>query len=269
MLSTYHRLRRLGTAVLAFIRLDFVEEISYPMSASFRYTANLLPVFLYFFQARFLNAPESFTATLIGISVAVALQQTLSGFGSRLQMAQDRGTFETFLVEPISWRFVPLAMNVWRTLIGVISTVLMLLVGVALGADLRIAGLPALAGLLVLGVLAANAIGLLAASLLVLSKRSDAVLALYGLAASLLGGALFSIDVLPAWLRVFSYAVPHAYVISAARDVLMVEPVAGGMPLTTALVGLLAFNVVVFALGFLLFGRSLQYARRMGLLGGY
>lgn len=258
-----------GQTAAAFVRLDIGEDLSYPLSAVFRYVATVFPVLLYFFQAQFLDAPDSFTATLIGISVAVTMQAALTGFGARLQMAQDRGTLETFLVEPVSWRLVPLAMNVWRTATGFLSTTIMLLIGVALGADLRAAGLPALIGLLLLGALASNAIGLLSASLLVLAKRSDPILSLYGLAASLLGGALFSIDVLPPWLRLFSYAVPHAYVISAARQVLMADPVDGGIDLTTAVVGLVVFNIVVLALGLPLFGRSLQYARRMGLLSGY
>lgn len=261
---------RHGVAVaLAFTRLDVVEEITYPLAAAFRWVSILFPVTVYFFQARFLGASDSYAATLIGVAVAYALQNALTGFGSRLQVAQDRGTFETLLVEPVPWRLVPLAMNIWRTSTGLVGTAIMLVVGALLGAELRPAGIPALLGLLVLGVLAANAVGLLSASLLVLAKRSDPVLALYGLVASLLGGTLFSIEVLPPWLRIFSWAVPHTYVISAAREVLMVEPVEGGMSLTTAVTGLVIFNLVVFGSGSVLFGRSLQYARRMGLLSGY
>jgi ABC-2 type transport system permease protein len=120
-----------------------------------------------------------------------------------------------------------------------------------------------------LGLLACNAIGILSASLIVLAKRSSAILGLYGLAASLLGGALFSIDVLPSWLRPFSYLVPHTYVISASRDLLVPGGVGTGMPLSHAVAGLVAFNVVAFPLGLAAFSRALRYSRRMGLLGGY
>jgi ABC-2 type transport system permease protein len=146
---------------------------------------------------------------------------------------------------------------------------LMLGAGVLLGADLVLSGLPAFLLIFLLGMLACNAIGILSASMIVLAKRSSAILGLYGLAASLLGGALFSIEVLPAWLRPFSYLVPHTYVISASRDVLVPGDVGTGMPLSHAIAGLLLFNLVAFPLGLYAFTRALEYSRRMGLLGGY
>lgn len=263
------RLREAAAISMAFLRLDVVEEFSYPMTTVFRLLSALVPVLIYFFQARYLDAADSYAATLVGISVAVAMQAALTGFGGRLQLAQDRGQLEAILVEPVPWRLVPLSMNLWRTGTGLWNTALMLAIGAALGADLRVAGLPAFLGVLLLGVVACNAIGILSASLLVLAKRAEPVLQFYGLAASLLGGMLFSIDVLPAWLRAFSYLVPHAYVISAARQVLLVDPPSEGIPLAVSLLGLAVFNVVVMAVGLALFGRSLQYARRMGLLSGY
>jgi ABC-2 type transport system permease protein len=160
-------------------------------------------------------------------------------------------------------------MNIWLSLNGVITMALMLLAGMALGADINLSGLPTFAAILFLGILACNAIGILSASLLVLAKKAGAVVALYGLAASLLGGALFSIEVLPDWLRPLSYAVPHAYVISASREVLDPNQIGTGMSLGTALFGLVGFIIVVYPISLWFFTRSLNYTRRMGLLGSY
>ena len=89
------------------------------------------------------------------------------------------------------------------------------------------------------------------------------------LAASLLGGALFSIDQLPGWLRWFSFLIPHTYVINSARAVLMPDPGSFFMPFGVAAATLLIFNLVFLSLGLWLVSRSLQFARREGILGEY
>jgi ABC-2 type transport system permease protein len=251
----------------AYLRLDIVEDLMFPASVAFRYVAVLVPVVVYLFQAQFLHAQALYTSTLIGISVAAALQDALTGFTARLQFAQERGTLETYLVEPVPWRLIPIAMNVWRSVMGMVTAGLMLGVGCLLGgARINIAGLPAFVLVLVLGVAACNAVGLLAASFMVLFKRGEPIIALYGLAASFLGGALFSIDVLPGWLRWMSYLVPHAYVISAERVLLDPTSHGGGISLRTALISLVVFCIVAFTAGLALFNRSLEYARKIGVL---
>jgi ABC-2 type transport system permease protein len=255
--------------VVAFFRLDAIDELSYPMSMMFRFLAPLMSVVVYFFQAEFLGRPDAYAATLVGISLALSLQLALTGCGNRLQQLQERGNLEPVLVEPVSWWVIPITMNMWQTLAGVVTMGLMLGTGVLLGADLQVSGLLPFLLILTLGLIACNAVGILSASLIVLAKRSQAILGLYGLAASLLGGALFSIEVLPEWLRVFSYLVPHAYVISAARDVLVPGGVGAGMPLGVAVTGLVIFDLIAFPLGLYAFTKALEYSRTMGLLGGY
>jgi len=251
----------------AYLRLDIVEDMMFPVSTALRFVAVVIPVFLYLLQAEFLGAQEQYTATLIGISVAAALQEALTAFTSRLQAAQERGTLETYLVEPVPWRLIPLAMNVWRSLMGMVIAGLMLAMGCLVGgANINVANLPAFVLVLLLGVAACNGVGLFAASFLVLFKRGEPVIMLYGLAASLLGGALFSIDVLPGWIRWMSYLVPHAYVISAERQLLDPASSGAGIPLVPALVSLIVFCLVAFTVGLSLFDRALQYARRIGVL---
>lgn len=261
---------------VAYTRLEILEDLSYPMTIVMQFLTAVFPVILYYFVAQLVpgHRPnvggDYYTFAAIGLAVAVVLQNALSGFGRRLDLTQNQGTFETMLVEPVPWMAVPVTLNIWRTALGAIECGLILLLGALLGADLRIAGIPAFVALVFLGVLSCTAIGTLSASLQVLAKRSAPIIALYGLAASLLGGALFPASNLPTWLRIFSYAVPHMYVIEAARHLLMVSP-----PSTRvfgpvgAVVALVVFNVVVFSLALPLFSRSLQYARKLGLLSGY
>jgi ABC-2 type transport system permease protein len=254
--------------------MDSVEDISYPLSMILGELGTIVPVFIYFFIGQLVgDSPEVgndyFTFAVIGISVSTILQAALSGFGGSLQRAQNRGTFETLLVEPVSWMYLPFAMNLWRVILGLFGGTLVFLVGLAMGANYVWSGIPAFLLLIVLGILASMAVGILSASLMVLAKRSQPVLTLYGLAASLLAGALFSVDQLPPFLQALSLAIPHTYVINAARTVLMEDPGTFTMSFSTAAIALTVFNLVVFTSGLWLLHRSMQYARKMGMLSGY
>jgi ABC-2 type transport system permease protein len=264
----------MGSISTAFLRMDAIEDVSYPLSLILGELGVMAPVFIYFFIGELVpSSPEIgddyFTFAVIGLCVSTILQAALGGFGGSLQRAQNRGTFETLLVEPVPWTFLPFAMNLWRVILGFLGGTLIFLLGLLLGADYVISGLPAFVLLLVLGVLASMGIGILAASLMVLAKRSQPVLTLYGLAASLLAGALFSVDQLPPYLRALSWAIPHTYVINSARTVLMEDPGSFSISFGSAALALTVFNLVVFTGGLWLFNRSLQYARKMGMLSGY
>ncbi len=276
MTTEAHSAERAGLSSVsaAFIRMDSIEDISYPLSMLLGELGTIVPVFIYFFVAQLVgDSPEVggdyFTFAVIGMAVSTILQAALSGFGGSLQRAQNRGTFETLLVEPVSWMYLPFAMNLWRVILGLLGGTLVFLVSLPLGAQYVWSGIPAFLLLIVLGILASMAVGILSASLMVLAKRSQPVLTLYGLAASLLAGALFSIDQLPPFLQKLSLAIPHTYVINAARTLLMEDPGTFTMSFRTAAIALTIFNLVVFTSGLWLLHRSMQYARKMGMLSGY
>jgi ABC-2 type transport system permease protein len=254
--------------------MDFVEEISYPLTTLVSLLGTMAPLLIYFFVGELVGenpevGDDYFTFATIGLVVATILQAALSGFGGSLQKAQNRGTFETLLVEPVPWLFLPFAMNLWRVVDGVFGGLLVFLFGWLLGAQYIPAGIPQFLVLLVLGILASMAVGIVSASLLVLAKKSQPILWAYGFAASLLSGALFSVEQLPPFLQSLALVIPHTYVINSARALLMEDPGTFSIPFDTAVLALTIFNVVVFSLGLWLFARSLQYARKMGILAGY
>lgn len=274
--SAYIRrsLGRLRSMTGAFLRMDFIEEISYPMALVLSELGVLAPVIIYFFVGELVgDSPrvggDYFSFAAIGIAVTTIMQSALSGFGGALQRAQSRGQFETFLVEPVPWVSLPFAMNLWRTMLGIMNGALMLLFTGLIGANYRLRGVPQFAVLILLGVIASMAIGILAASLMVVAKRSQPVLTLYGLVSSLLGGALFSVEQLPGWLRPLSWVIPHTYVINASRSVLMEDPGTFVVSFPSAVVALGIFDVIVLTVGLWMFMQSLEYARRAGILGGY
>ncbi|MEU5940866.1 ABC transporter permease [Micromonospora sp. NPDC047548] len=261
------RLRKVLETFEGYIRIDLVEERMFPAASLLRYLAVVFPVLLYYFQSAFLDmGGQLFSVMLIGTAVTAGLQEALTGLTNRLQYAQERGTLETYLVEPVPWALIPLAMNIWRSVTGGILACIMVGVGWALGAPIEARSIPLALLVLFLGIVACNAVGTLAASFLVLFKRGEPVIALYGLAAGVLGGALFPVSVLPDWIRWVSYLVPHSYVISAERQLLMADPPAGEQSPAVSIAILALFCLVVFTGGLFVFDRSLKLARRLGIL---
>jgi ABC-2 type transport system permease protein len=261
------RTRKVLDTFEGYIRIDLVEERMFPASTVLRYVAVAFPVLLYYFQSAFLAiSDELFLTMLIGTAVIAGLQDALTGLTSRLSFAMERGTLETYLVEPVPWALIPVAMNIWRSFTGALLACAMVGLGCLLGARIDPSAIPMALLLLFLGIAACNALGSFAAAFILLFKRGEPVVALYSLAASVLGGALFPIAVLPDWIRWASYLVPHTYVIDATRQLLMDDPSVGQLPPALS-VGILAvFCVVSFVAGLFVFDRSLRLARRLGIL---
>ena len=261
------RSRKVVETLSAYIRLDLVEERMFPATSIMRYIAAVFPVLLYFFQSTFLgNGTDLFGVMLIGTAVTLGLQDALTQLTSRLNFAMERGTLETYLVEPVPWVLIPIAMNVWRSFTGAVMACFMIGVGWLLGMPVDPAGIPLGLLVLFLGILACNALGTLAASFLILFKRGDPIVMLFSLAAGVLGGALFPVSVLPDWIRWASYLVPHTYVISAERQLLLTSPPEGELGVGLSITVLAILSVVMLTAGLWIFDRSLRLARRLGIL---
>ncbi|HSF87475.1 MAG TPA: ABC transporter permease [Acidimicrobiia bacterium] len=258
---------------LAFLRAEFVEELSYPLSFAFSILRSVLPLLLSFFIAQLVRdervGGDYLTFVAVGLGVTAMLGGALSGFGASLQRAFQRGTLETYLVEPVPWTFLPFAMNMWQVLLGMFNGTILMVFGSLLGANYELSAIPAFVLLVLIGLLATTAIGILSSAVLMLTLKSQPILLVYGMAASLLAGSVFSVSQLPDWLRFFSYLIPHTYVINGARGLLMADPGSFTIEYSTAMTVLVSFTVIVLPLGVWMFRRTLELARRLGLLSGY
>jgi ABC-2 type transport system permease protein len=261
------------TTLSAFLRTEFIEEISYPLSFAFTLLKSVMPLLLSYFIGQLIRdervGGDYLTFVSIGLGTSMMLSGALSGFGGSMQRNFQRGTLETYLVEPVSWTFVPVAMNQWQLFLGMFNGAMIMVVGGWLGASYETSQIPAFILLMVLGTIATMAVGILSAAVLMLTLKSQPVLHVYSMAAGLLAGSVFSVSQLPQWLQVFSFAIPHTYVINGSRTLLMSDPGSFEMPYTTAITVLGIFGLVAMPLGLWLFRRSLEFARTMGMLSGY
>ena len=258
-----------------FFRLGWLGLISYPSSFATALLAQLAALVVTLFVAEIVpNTPEVgndyYTFAVIGLLVTGFLEAGLRGFGSAMEFEIQAGRVEALLVEPVNWRFLPFGMvqfiAVQRTAITVSSLALSLL----FGAHYMMGGLLPAIGVTLLAFVTVLAIGILGTSLKLLTKRSDPLLMLYTMVAGIFSGATFPLDAIPRILRPISWLIPHTYVISAARRLLM--PDSEGIPgpsLGVSVIALLAMCVVLYPLAFFMYGRVMELGRRLGVLAGY
>ena len=259
----------------AFFDMGFSTAVNYPLDFVMSAVRPLIPVITFYFVAQLVTDVASvggdyYSFVIIGFLVAEALHGALGGFSSEVQSAVQQGRFEMLLVEPVPWRVLPFGLASWPVISRIIFTGLAAIVAVVLGADFRLSRLGLALMLFVLALGASLAIGVLSGAVGVLSKRSDPVLTLYTLVAGILSGVAFPIELLPGPVRALSWAIPHTYVISGMRKLLL--PNGGGVPGPTvveAFIGLAIFNVVVFPFVMWIFGRIMEAGRKAGVLSGY
>lgn len=272
--SELTRLQAVRASAVAFFRVTVIEELNYPLTFVMRLFAVVVPLIPFFFISELVGDSESvggdyLTYSVIGLSMTALMSGAMVGFGTTLTRAFQRGTLETFLVEPIPWSTLPLAMNQWQVLQGIVYSILLMGAGVLLGADINASGIPATILIAILGIISALSLGIVSAAVLLLTLKSTPVLRVYDIAASLLAGSIFSVSQLPAWAQFLSILLPHTYVINGARTALMTDPGTFVMPLRTALIALAIFDIIVFPFGIWLWNRTLSFSRKLGHLGGY
>lgn len=268
--------RRTLRVMGAFSAMGFRTATAYPANFALSQIQPLFQVLVFFFVAKLVSRSgpsvggDYFTFVVIGWAGIQMLQAGLNSFSAEVNSAVQQGRFEMLLVEPTRWRLLPFGLVQWPVIQRSAAVLILLLVSTTLGADYRLAALPTAIAVLALGVLASLAIGILSGSVVVLAKRGDPVLTLYGIAASLLSGALFPVELLPTWLRALSWLLPQTYVIAALRRVLMPQgDLLPGASLGEAVLGLGAFILIGLPIAVWIFGRAMESGRRLGVLSGY
>ncbi len=260
----------------AFTAMGYRTAIAYPAALVLSQIQPLFQVLVFFFVAKLVDRSgpavggDYFTFVVLGWAGVQMLQAGLGAFSTEVNFAVQQGRFEMFLVEPIRWRLLPFGLVQWPIIQKSLAVAFLLLVSALLGANYRVAGLLPAVAVLALGVVASMAIGIISGTMVILAKRGDPVITLYALAASLLSGALFPIELLPAWLRGLSWLLPQTYVIAALRRALMPNgELLPGASLEQATLGLMVFILIGVPLALWVFGRAMEAGRKMGVLSGY
>ena len=268
---------RLLRQILAFLRKDLLEEVSYRTAFLMQFGGIFLSVALWFLIARYLRPAQAslpglpgvpyFAYLLVGIAFYHYLASALGSFAAKLRNEQLTGTLEAMLITPTPIPVIITSSAMWDFLMTSVRVMAYLGLGLLFGLHLRFDSLLAFFLILFLTILAFSGIGILSAAFILYLKRGDPINFLISSASALFGGVFFPTESMPYGMGTVGRFLPITYALDGIRKSLLM-----GTRLTDLLpeVGaLLVFIVLLLPLGLAGFSLAVRKAREEGSLAQY
>ena len=258
---------------LAF-KSDFLTWIRYRNAFLGQIGGILLQVASYYYLARAIGPgfrPDGvayFPFLLIGLGVSAYLLGATTAFVRSVRDAQMSGTFEILMSTSTPGPLVVLLMGFSSFTGQVFNLTLYMVTGFVLASGPTTA--PNVSGALLIFLLSMAvtvAIGIVAATVQILTQKGDSVLVLVALSTTLLGGALFPVSALPAWLQTIARANPLLYSLDGLRMALLRGASFGELAFQVEVLGVC--SVLLLPISLLLLEMSLRRARKLGTLSFY
>jgi ABC-2 type transport system permease protein len=260
--------------LLAMIRRDWLITRSYRIAFVLDFLFSLLNLVAFFFISEtfegvrtgsFGAAPNYFAFAAVGMSMTLVIQSATVGMSGKVREEQLTGTLEMLAAHPVSPTEISLGLAGFPFVFAIFRAALyMLVAGAFLGLDLSNASWVGFALVLLGAGAALSSIGIVLGAVMLSLKRGEGVAGLAVFSLSLLGGALFPIDVLPGWLQAIGRVVPTRFAFDGIRSALF-----SGSGWFDDLTVLCAFAVVGVPVALYLFGVALRHATKTGSLGQY
>jgi ABC-type multidrug transport system permease subunit len=264
-------------SILAILRASWLSATSYRLATLISFAGLLASVVPVYFITKAvepmaresirLEGGEYFGFVIVGIAATHILMAAASAIPSVLAGSIGSGTFESLTVTRTSLPVLLTGMAAYPLLQSLLRASLLLGGAVVIGVKVEWVMLPAVAVILLLMIAAYAAIGLVAASLVLVFRTSGPLITAVVAGSGLLGGVYYSTAVIPGWLQSLSAIIPLTYALRAARRLLLGHATMGAVANDVAVLAIIA--VVGLALGSLVFAVALRYARSAGTLSQY
>jgi ABC-2 type transport system permease protein len=261
----------------AFIVRDYRQDVSYKLGFVFRIVSAVLNVAIYYFIANVFSTAAApylqpyggsyFAFVLIGVAFSEFMAIGMSAIGESIREGQTTGTLELMLLSPTRLVVTLFSSSLWSYVFASLRVLVYLLVGVALGMRFGQANLPFALAALLISIISFNALGLFAASVIILMKRGDVVGWALRVSSLVLSGVYYPIGVLPGWLRLVGQALPLTHALEVLRRSLLLGE---GLPqLWGELLMLVLLTLILLPLGALACNLAIRIARTDGSLSHY
>lgn len=138
----------------------------------------------------------------------------------------DRGVIDRFLVTPASRLAIIAGRVLSLSLITTIQSIVIVLIGIAIGANYP-GGIPGLLVLFLVSVLLAAPFGALSCGLALLARKEESVIAAVNfvqLPLTFLASIFMANDLMPGWMQLVARLNPVNWAIEAARQALSISP---------------------------------------------
>lgn len=272
------RRQRPGPAILAaFVRRDLREALTYKFSFLSSVVGILLSSATFYFVAKLVPSStpslgpfggDYFSFAVVGVAFAGLLGMFEEGLASVVRSAQLSGTLEALLVTPVPVPVILFGSSLYSLLFQVSRTALHLAValaffGLALG---RINA----AGVLTVGILTVIcflSVGVLSASFILVYKTGNPFSWILGTVSGLLGGVVFPVALLPAWIRWISSLLPVTYALDGMRKSLLAS--SSFAEILPDVAALAAFSALLVPLSLVAFRWAVRKAKKDGSLSHF
>ena len=210
---------------------------------------------------------EFFLFSLVGSSLFMISTIIMEDVGSSIRSEQLRGTFELHYLTPMSTALIWTAHILPHGTISLITIAGTLIPALVFSENLSLLGIVETFFILILALIPLFGISLVIAALTVRFKEPWAVVQVIRAFISVASGFFYPIYVLPRWLQLFSLILPTTQAVELIRSILVYTR---HLTLTDYRFSLLLIlSLIYFIIGFRVFGRWEDYARKKGELSKY
>jgi ABC-2 type transport system permease protein len=264
--------------VIAFIKKELLVQSSYWSAFLFSWLGILVTVSTFYFISKLLNAGNViylkeygsgyFPYVLVGVAFSGYFSTAIHTFANNIRNEQVTGTLEAILVTPTRLSTIIISLSLWDFIFTSINAIVYLFFG-ALFFKVNFTQINIASALLILilTVVSLSSIGVISASFIMVFKKGDPISWLVTISSGFFSGVFFPVDVLPKYLRVFSYFIPLTYSLKGLRHaILQGYTIRMLMPDIAAL---FIFCIILVPLSTKIFGYALRCAKVSGSLTYY
>lgn len=259
----------------AFIKRDFLSEVSYRLAFLMRVAGMFLSLLAFFFltkmidpATRGLDGIPPFDWLLIGLAFQFYFSTALYSFSARVRNEQVLGTLEAMLVTPTPTSMVVFSSAAWDFVYGGFRVLLYLLFAtLVFGVRLDVQSPLSLLIGVVLTLLSSAGLGILSASFILYFKRGDPINFMLSGATTFLGTVFFPAELLPSWLQPASNYLPITWSLRIVRGSLLQGRTFSDLQRELGMLALL--TVVLLPLGLFCSRFAIRRAKREGTLIQY
>lgn len=264
---------------LAFLRRDFFIATSYKFQFLFQLASGLFIVATFYFVSRMIGPgvasaflkpykTDYFSFIIVGLAASGFLFTGLAGLSERVRTAMTEGSLEMMFASPTRPVLILVMPCLWSFVFETLRAYVVIVLAVFLfGFDVTRTNFLSLTVVAVLTVLAYSAFGIVAAALIIIFKRGDPINWAFAHASTLLGGAYFPVEMLPAWILPVTKVLPMTY---AYRGLRMTMLARAGLPEVLPEVAVLAvFAAIGLPLALVALNLAVRQAKRDGSLGSF
>lgn len=260
--------------LLAFLKKDALNVSSYKLNFAMSFAGIFLSVLSFFFVSRLIPGRavvdyggDYFSFVLIGLALSNFIGLGMNSFAGIIRGMQTSGTIETVLSSRTKLHTFLIGSSLWGYFMTILNVSVYFIFGIFLfGMKLNV-NIPATIIILILNTLCFSAIGIMAASMIMIFKQGDPLTWIFTSLSSILGGMLYPITIMPNFLQKIAEFLPITHALRAMRHA-MIQGYSFSA-LGTDIYFLLFFALALIPISLVIFKLALKKAKKDGSLVKY